>query len=73
MALLVQTERFGTSVAAALRVHADALRVRRMQRAEEQAGKAPLKMIFPTVLIFAATLIVLLAPAVFRFDKMFDK
>ncbi len=73
VALLVQTERFGTSVAAALRVHADAMRVRRMQRAEEQAGKAPLKMIFPTVLIFAATLIVLLTPAVLRFDKMFEK
>jgi tight adherence protein C len=73
VAMLVQTERFGTSVADALRVHADAMRVQRMQRAEEEAGKAPLKMIFPTVLIFAATIIVLLAPAVFRFNGMFEK
>ncbi len=73
VALLVQTERFGTSVADALRVHADAMRVRRMQRAEEAAGKAPLKMIFPTVVIFAATLIVLLAPAVFRFNGVFER
>jgi tight adherence protein C len=64
VAMLVQTERFGTSVADALRVHADAMRVQR---------KAPLKMIFPTVLIFAATIIVLLAPAVFRFNGMFEK
>jgi tight adherence protein C len=73
VALLVQTERFGTSVADALRVHADAMRVRRMQRAEEQAGKAPLKMIFPTVLIFAATIIVLLTPAMMRFNGVFEK
>jgi tight adherence protein C len=73
VALLVQTERFGTSVADALRVHADAMRVRRMQRAEEQAGKAPLKMIFPTVLIFLATMVVILTPALIRFAGMFEK
>jgi tight adherence protein C len=70
--LLVQTERFGTSVAQALRVHAEAMRVRRMQRAEEEAGKAPLKMIFPTVVIFLATMIVLLTPALIQFSGMFD-
>jgi tight adherence protein C len=73
VALLVQTERFGTSVADALRVHADAMRVRRMQRAEEEAGKAPLKMIFPTVLIFLATMVVILTPAVIRFGGIFEK
>jgi tight adherence protein C len=73
VALLVQTERFGTSIADALRVHSDSMRVQRMQRAEEEAGKAPLKMIFPTVVIFAATLIVLLWPALYRFDGMFEK
>jgi tight adherence protein C len=73
VALLVQTERFGTSVADALRVHADAMRVRRMQRAEERAGKAPLKMIFPTLLIFMAVLLVLLAPAILQFMELFSK
>jgi tight adherence protein C len=73
VALLVQTERFGTSVADALRVHSDSMRVQRMQRAEEEAGKAPLKMIFPTVVIFAATLIVLLTPAILRFNGVFTK
>jgi tight adherence protein C len=73
VALLVQTERFGTSVADALRVHADAMRVRRMQRAEERAGKAPLKMIFPTLLIFMAVLLVLLAPAILQFMDLFSK
>jgi tight adherence protein C len=73
VALLVQTERFGTSVADALRVHSDAMRVQRMQRAEEEAGKAPLKMIFPTVVIFAATLIVLLTPAMLQFNGMFEQ
>ncbi len=73
VALLVQTERFGTSVADALRVHAEAMRVQRMQRAEEMAGKAPLKMIFPTVVIFLATMIVILTPALIQFSTMFEK
>lgn len=73
VALLVQTERFGTSVADALRVHADSMRVRRMQRAEEHAEKAPLKMIFPTLLIFLAVLLIVLAPAVVQFTNLFDR
>lgn len=71
VALLVQTERFGTSVANALRVHADAMRVRRMQRAEERAQKAPLKLIFPATLIFAALMMIFLAPSVYRFSQAF--
>jgi tight adherence protein C len=71
VALLVQTERFGTSVAHALRVHADAMRVRRMQRAEERAQKAPLKLIFPATLIFAALMMIFLAPSVYRFSQAF--
>jgi tight adherence protein C len=71
VALLVQTERFGTSVANALRVHADAMRVRRMQRAEERAQKAPLKLIFPSTLIFAALMLVFLAPSLYRFMAAF--
>ncbi|HEY5658580.1 MAG TPA: type II secretion system F family protein [Myxococcota bacterium] len=71
VAMLVQTERFGTNLADTLRVHADSLRVQRMQRAEEQAGKAPLKMMFPTLLIFAATLLVTLGPGLMRLMEFF--
>jgi tight adherence protein C len=71
VALLVQTERFGTSVANALRVHADAMRIRRMQRAEERAQKAPLKLIFPSTLIFAALMMIFLAPSLYRFMAAF--
>lgn len=66
VALLVQTEKFGTSVADALRVHADAMRVRRMHRAEERAQMAPLKLILPSTMIFAALLILFLAPSLAR-------
>ena len=71
VAMLVQTERFGTSMADTLRVHADSLRVQRIQRAEEMAGKAPLKMMFPTLLIFAATLLVTLGPGFLQLTALF--
>ena len=71
VALLVQTERFGTSVANALRVHADAMRIRRMQRAEERAQKAPLKLIFPATLIFAALMMIFMAPSIYRLSQAF--
>jgi tight adherence protein C len=62
VALLVQTERFGTSLANALRVHADAMRITRMQRAEERAQKATLKLILPSTMIFVALMMIFLAP-----------
>jgi tight adherence protein C len=63
--LLIQTERFGTSIGQALRVHADSMRTRRYQRAEEIAQKMPVKLIFPLVLfIFPALLVVVLGPAI---------
>jgi tight adherence protein C len=65
VALLVQTERFGTSLANALRVHADAMRITRMQRAEERAQKATLKLILPSTLIFVALLILFVAPGAY--------
>jgi tight adherence protein C len=71
VALLVQTERFGTSVANTLRVHAEAMRVRRMQRAEERAQKATLKLIFPSTLIFGALLMIFLVPGIYRFFGAF--
>ena len=73
VAMLVQTERFGTSLADALRIQADAMRIQRMQRAEEQAGKAPLKMLFPTLIIFIATLIVTLGPGLLQLFGFFSE
>jgi len=62
--LLVQADRFGTSIASALRVHAETLRIQRQQAAEEQAAKASVKLTFPLVFfIFPAVLIVLAGPA----------
>jgi tight adherence protein C len=70
VAMLVQTERFGTSVAQSLRVHSDALRIKRRQRAEEQAAKAPVKMVPVLVFfIFPALLVVILGPAVIALSR----
>jgi tight adherence protein C len=64
VALLVQSDRFGTSVASALRVHSDSLRTKRRQRAEENAARIPVKLLFPMIFcIFPAMLLVLLGPA----------
>ena len=65
VAMLIQTDRFGTSVAQSLRVFSDDLRVRRRQRAEEQAAKTTVKMVPPLVFfIFPALMIVILGPGV---------
>jgi tight adherence protein C len=70
--VVIQAERFGASVVKALRVHADALRIRRHQYAEAQAQKAPVKLIFPTVLcIFPALYIILMGPAGIMVFSMF--
>ena len=67
VALLVQTDKFGTSIAQALRIHADTLRTNRQHAAEELAAKASVKMSFPLVLfIFPATFIVLAGPTVIQ-------
>jgi len=67
VAVLVQTDRFGTSVAAALRVHSDSLRTERRQRAEEQAAKTTIKMVPVLVFfIFPAIFIAILGPAVIQ-------
>jgi tight adherence protein C len=69
-AMLVQTERFGTSIAQALRVHAEGLRVKRQHAAEEQAAKTTVKLAFPVVLfIFPTLLVVLGGPAFIMFFK----
>jgi tight adherence protein C len=64
VAMLLQADRFGTSIADSMRVHADGLRTRRQMLAEEAASKIPLKMLFPLVFfIFPSLLVVLLGPA----------
>lgn len=65
--LLVQTDRFGTSVAQSLRVHADSMRIQRAQRAEELAAKLPVKLVFPLILfIFPAIFVVVVGPAAIK-------
>jgi tight adherence protein C len=62
--MLIQTDRFGTSIARAIRVYADALRTKRRQRAEQAAQRAAVKMLFPlAVFLFPTLFIVLLGPA----------
>ena len=62
---LIQTDRFGTSVAQALRVHSDSLRTERRQRAEEQAAKTTIKMVPPLVIFVLPSIIfVTIGPAV---------
>ena len=69
-AMLVQTERFGTSIAQALRVHAESLRVKRQHNAEERAAKTTVKLAFPVVLcIFPTLLVVLGGPAFILFFR----
>jgi tight adherence protein C len=66
-AVLIQSDRLGTSVARGLRVHADSMRTRRRQRAEESARKTAVKMLFPLIFfIFPALLVVILAPGVIQ-------
>jgi tight adherence protein C len=69
--MLIQSERFGTSMGDALRVHSDNLRTRRNLIAEEAAAKIGLKLLFPlTFCIFPSLLMVLLGPAAIRMVKM---
>lgn len=63
VAMLIQTEKLGTSLAQSLRVHSDSLRTKRRQRAEEAAAKTTIKLVFPLVfLLFPALFVVILGP-----------
>lgn len=65
--LLIQAEHFGTSIASALREHAEEMRTLRLQRARERAAKLPVKMVFPILFfIFPALFLVILGPALVR-------
>ena len=66
--MLIQTDKFGTSVAQSLRVYSDTLRTKRRQRAEEAAAKTGVKMVFPLVLcIFPAIWVITIGPAAIKF------
>lgn len=70
--MLIQTEKFGTSLSQALRVHSESLRTKRRQIAEEAAAKTTIKMLFPLAFcIFPALLVILLGPATFMFRTIF--
>lgn len=72
VSMLIQADRFGTSLAVSLRVQSEVMRGKRMQRAEEIAAKIPTKMLLPLVLfIFPVLLMVLLGPAVIQIGKAF--
>jgi tight adherence protein C len=69
-----QAEKFGASIAKALRVHAESMRVKRFQLAEEKAQKATVKLLFPTLFcIFPALYVVLIGPAVFDIIALFQE
>jgi tight adherence protein C len=70
VAAVIQSEQLGVSMAKVLRIQADQMRVRRRQLAEEEAHKAPIKMLIPMAfIIFPSLLIILLAPAAFQIMK----
>jgi tight adherence protein C len=73
ISLVIQTDRFGTPMVETLRAQGDAIRLERMQRAEEMAQKAPVKMTFPAGLIFLAVLMILGGPAMIMLRGVFPE
>lgn len=72
VAMLVQSEQFGTSVAKTLRVHSDTMRTKRVQEIEERAAKLSVKLLFPLVFfIFPSLFVVVLGPAIIRMSESF--
>jgi tight adherence protein C len=73
VAMLVQTDRFGTSIADALRTYAEVSRTKRRQRAEERAAKIGVKLVFPLVFcLFPAFFVVVLGPGIIKFVHAFS-
>jgi tight adherence protein C len=71
--VVAQSERFGASLVKALRVHAESLRYKRLQYAEEMAQKAATKVLFPTVLfILPAVFVIILAPGIIQILAIFQ-
>jgi tight adherence protein C len=74
VSMMVQTDRFGTSVADALRVHSETMRTKRRQRAEEAAAKTTIKLVFPLVLfVFPAMFVVVIGPSALAIYRTFSK
>lgn len=74
VAMLVQSEKFGTSIGESLRIHSESLRIKRQQRAEERAAKVSVKLTFPLVLcIFPSIMIVVVGPAIISIMRSFAK
>jgi len=74
VSVLVQSEKFGTSIAKTLRIHSDTLRTQRRQKVEEQAAKTTVKLVFPLVFfIFPSLFLVTLGPAAITVVESFDK
>ena len=72
VSVLVQSEKFGTSIAKTLRVHSDTLRTQRRQKVEEQAAKTSVKLVFPLVFfIFPSLFVVTLGPAIIVITESF--
>jgi tight adherence protein C len=72
VALIIQTEQLGMSVSDTLHAQAEQMRIERRHRAQEQAQKAPIKMLIPmALLIFPALLAVILGPAIPAFREIF--
>ncbi len=71
MTLLIQTEKFGTSIGQALRVYSDSMRTKRYQKAEEIAAKLPVKLVFPLIIfIFPALFVAVVGPAAIKIFKV---
>ena len=71
VAMLVQTDKFGTSVSQSLRVHSETVRTKRRQRAEEAAAKTGVKLVFPLVFcIFPSIWVVTIGPAAIKFIQV---
>lgn len=71
VSMIIQAERFGTSIAQSLRVHSETVRARRRQKAEEAATKVPLKLLFPLIFcIFPSLMLVIMGPAVIQMIRV---
>jgi tight adherence protein C len=72
--VLIQSDRFGTSIAQALKTQSDFMRTARRLRLETMAAKTPVKLVFPMLLfIFPAIIVVILGPAIIQVSKYFNK
>jgi tight adherence protein C len=72
--ILIQSDRFGTSIAQALKTQSDYIRTERRQRLEGMAAKTPVKLLFPMMLfIFPAIMVVILGPAIIKLTEFFGK